>query len=96
MAEFYLKAQSQGNISFVAENFQTHFEEAEAIFICVNTPPIVDDQEDLEHEKKMGQSTDMRAFKSVVKSIGEAYLKSHEHHSHKILINKSTVPIGTS
>ena len=60
------------------------------MFICVNTPPLIQEEAEL-----LGQQTDLRAFKSVLKSIGEAASKTLTP-SHKLIINKSTVPIGTS
>lgn len=41
----------------------------------------------------MGQATDLCAFKSVVRAIGDASRISTT--GHKIIVNKSTVPIGT-
>ena len=39
----------------------------------------------------------MTAFSSVIRSIGEAALQSTKDAiSHKIIVNKSTVPIGTA
>ena len=63
-------------------------EEAEAVFICVNTPA-----SDKLESGKMGQPSNLNAFKSVLKAIGEA---TRENSNHKILVNKSTVPLGTS
>jgi UDPglucose 6-dehydrogenase len=52
----------------------------------VNTPPLVE-------SSTIGQKTDLRAFNSVINSIGKAAKDNTEH---KIIVNKSTVPMGTS
>ena len=58
------------------------------VFICVNTPA-AETQED----GKMGLPSNLNAFKSVLKAIGGATKPDSKH---KILVNKSTVPVGTS
>jgi UDPglucose 6-dehydrogenase len=64
--------------------------EAQAIFICVNTPPAP------VQRGVMGQPSDLSAFKSVLKSIGEAAGSDSFPMGHRIIVNKSTVPVGTS
>jgi UDPglucose 6-dehydrogenase len=75
-------------LKFISDNFKEALEEAEVVFICVNTPAAEKGQND-----RMGQPSDLSAFKSVLKSIGEA---TKIDSNHKILVNKSTVPVGTS
>lgn len=63
--------------------------------MCVNTPPACT----LADNKLLGKPTDMRAFKSVIKSIAESskvIIQNKGFDKPKILVVKSTVPVGTS
>ena len=64
-------------------------QESDIIFICVNTPPVPTKTNELP-----GTATDMRAFWSVVKNIGTSLKGLGDYH--KIIVEKSTVPVGTS
>lgn len=95
--EAYLaKVKKIGNLRFEWENheFEDAYERSQVVFVCVNTPPVVS-----KNEMELGQKTDMRAFLSVINGIGKTHKKLVQAErllDHKIIINKSTVPIGTS
>ena len=57
------KAVRNGNLQFKSDDFNHIFKSCEAIFVCVNTPPLIDDSE------LLGQKTDLRAIKSVISAI---------------------------
>ena len=44
----------------------------------------------------MGIETDLGAFMSVVEEIGNSFEMQKESLYHKIIIEKSTVPLGTA
>ena len=71
--------------------------QADVIFISVNTPSKKADistaPEIFPATSNIGIATDMRAFFSVVNQIGELFDPSLPH---KIIIEKSTVPLGTA
>ena len=89
MKECLQKAIRNGNLQFKSSDFNQVFTSCDAVFVCVNTPPLIDQSESL------GQKTDLRAFQSVISAICKAYKETNSQ-IHKIIINKSTVPIGTS
>jgi len=61
---------------------------ADIIYICVNTPPLKK-----KHLNYLGKPTDMGSFHKVVKAVYESNRGLAE--GHKIIIEKSTVPVGT-
>ena len=78
-------AAQNNNLTFTAENFAQVATEADCLMIAVNTPPS-------NEPCGMGQSADLTALKSVLKAIGE----SISDDKCRIVINKSTVPLGTA
>ena len=73
------------------------------LIISVNTPPKADEPQALQNsslkqEVPLGRATDMRAFTSVVKAISKSCLQilNNEDFIHKIIVEKSTVPLGTA
>ena len=97
------KLAANKNLKFISEQdqFQDEFNKSDAVFICVNTPP---EKKKLgETSSFLGQRTDLRAFKSVLNSLSQAfvsYLSQSEKQGPlsaqaKIIVNKSTVPLGT-
>ena len=92
--EFFQKAKENNNLMFTHSDFQACVKKAEAVFVCVNTPPLQD-----EAREHLGQGTDMRAFNSVVRAVAEAaagIMEAKDVAWPKILVNKSTVPVGTA
>lgn len=99
LVEYIQKARAQKNIKFECSDFPKHFEAADCIFICVNTPPIAASAASSRKPgEDLGQQTDMSAFNSVVRVIAEAAKARGENEvpQLKIIVNKSTVPIGTA
>ena len=45
---------------------------------------------------QMGTETDLGAFMSVVEEIGNTFDMQEQSSYHKIIIEKSTVPLGTA
>ncbi len=58
-------------------------EKCEIIFLCLPTPPNEDGSADLHH------------VKDVAREIAD-YYKEHNIKDHRIIVNKSTVPVGTA
>ncbi len=73
---------TQKRISF-SNNLQKGILEGEIIFLCLPTPPYEDGSADLQH-----------VF-NVAAQIGQILASSTSKH-HKIIVNKSTVPVGTA
>jgi UDPglucose 6-dehydrogenase len=67
---------------FFTTNLEEAIEGAEAIFMCLNTPPQRDG------------STDLSYFENAAHMVGEA-LAGRKNPRRVLVINKSTVPIGT-
>lgn len=95
-----------GNIEFTTD-VQRCITQGDVIFISVNTPPKKLEQatvlqsrgkprEDLVDKTTMGCETDLGAFMSVVREIGRLFDADSSETFHKVLIEKSTVPLGTA
>lgn len=55
LKEYLQRAASNGNLKFISlaqQGFQEEFEKAEAIFVCVNTPPVIQKSQ---YDAYMGQ-----------------------------------------
>jgi len=70
------------NISFTTKTKDV-VEKSEVIFICVGTPA-----------KKDGR-IEMKYFNQAVREIGEVMRNMGDNKKRKIIVNKSTVPVGT-
>jgi UDPglucose 6-dehydrogenase len=68
---------------FFTTDLKVAVDNCKIIFLCLPTPPSEDGSADLQHVKK------------VAVDIAE-YLKQTDPKSEKIIVNKSTVPVGTS
>jgi UDPglucose 6-dehydrogenase len=73
---------AQKRISF-SDNLKNGVLESEVIFLCLPTPPFEDG------------SADLKYVYSVANQIGKI-LADAKNKSHKIIVNKSTVPVGTA
>lgn len=73
---------TKGNLSFTTE-LSKGANDAEVIYIAVGTPPSADGSPDLSYVKE------------AAKGIGRSILANHKKGSFKIIINKSTVPVGS-
>ncbi len=69
-------------ISFTTD-LETGVKDAAVIYIAVGTPPSADGTPDLSY------------VKTVAGGIGRTILKHQENHAFRIVINKSTVPVGS-
>ena len=78
-----LITECKGKNLFFSTDIKAGIQKAELIFICVNTPT-------KEYGLGKGGSSDLRYFESAVRSIAAAA------ESDKIIIEKSTVPLGTA
>ena len=76
-----------GNIEFTTD-VDGSIKQADVVFISVNTLAL----KLLVDQPVLGVPTDMRAFNSVVSQIGSLFQPGD---SHKIIVEKSTVPLGT-
>ena len=81
LAEKIEKNRGASRLSF-SSDLSTAVKDAELIFIAVGTPPSADG------------SADLSAVKAVAKAVYDAY-KAHDCSDFKVLITKSTVPVGT-
>ena len=95
-----------GNIEFTTD-VQRCITQGDIIFISVNTPPKKQLQGTVlqsrgqpcpvsEEEVTMGCETDLSAFMSVVREIGGLFDSDGADTFHKVLVEKSTVPLGTA
>lgn len=95
-----------GNIEFTTD-VQRCITQGDIIFISVNTPPKKQGQGTVlqsrgqpcpvsEEEVTMGCETDLSAFMSVVREIGGLFDSDGADTFHKVLVEKSTVPLGTA
>jgi UDPglucose 6-dehydrogenase len=71
-----------GRVTFTTEP-ESAISQAEIIFIAVGTPPQPDG------------SVDMQYVESVAKTIGK-YLGNKNSDAYTVIVNKSTVPVGTA
>jgi UDPglucose 6-dehydrogenase len=78
--ELLEKGLGSGRLSFTTD-LQEAILSSEVVFIAVGTPPLPDG------------GSDLSFVKSAAQSIGRAILSSHE--IYRIIINKSTVPVGS-
>ena len=94
------------NVEFSTEVRQC-IDAGDIIFIAVNTPPKraehgpvlqMQPKRDTRAKSKpqMGAETDLGAFMSVVEEIGNTFDMQEQSSYHKIIIEKSTVPLGTA
>ena len=94
------------NVQFTTEVKQS-ISFGDVIFIAVNTPPKRQEhglvlQAQSKHKKfkqtrsQMGTETDLSAFISVVREIGNSFDQEAQDQYHKVIIEKSTVPVGTA
>lgn len=74
---------NQGRVKFTTD-LKNSVLNSDIIFLCLPTPPNEDGSADLQH------------VLSVAKSIAEIIKESDNPSSDKILVNKSTVPVGTA
>ena len=72
-----------GKYLFFTTNIREALDDVDAVFFCLPTPPNLDG------------STDLSIYRSAVDDVCEA-LKTIERKRRILLINKSTVPIGTA
>lgn len=72
-----------GRHLFFTNDLEAALADAEAIFLCLPTPP------------KRDGSTDLSMYESAVRDIA-AVLAKRENKKRVVMINKSTVPIGTA
>ena len=90
--------QLHNNLEFTSNQaeLQQNFNDADAIFVCVNTPPKVAQP----GETHLGQQTDLSALNSVMKSLGSCFKeylgRVGVEKQQKLIVIKSTVPMGTS
>lgn len=75
-----------GRLSFTVKA-ETALSESSIVFICVGTPP--------RHRGRLAHHPNMRSYFSVIGEIGR-FLKHTKRATPLIIINKSTVPIGTA
>ena len=103
---FHQTMHTIGNIEFTTD-VQRCITQGDIIFISVNTPPKKLEQvavlqsrghsrQDAGSETTMGCQTDLSAFMSVVREIGSLFDADGSDNFHKVLIEKSTVPLGTA
>jgi UDPglucose 6-dehydrogenase len=71
-------------------NIQQTLQSSDIIYICVNTPPSKS-----KHLNYLGKQTDMSSFYKVVSSICESCYDVVSSGGHKVIVEKSTVPVGT-
>eukprot|EP00347_Sterkiella_histriomuscorum_P009440 403341205 len=85
MAEYYEKAMNQNkNLEFTID-VANCIRSSDVVFICVNTPPKADSN------GVIGKESDMKYFDLACGSIAA----QGDPARHRILIEKSTVPVGT-
>lgn len=72
----------EGRVSFTTQ-LESTLEDAEIILLCLPTPPDEDGSADLQY------------VLAVARQIG-SFLQQHKIREYKIIVNKSTVPVGTA
>ncbi|CDW90032.1 udp-glucose 6-dehydrogenase-like [Stylonychia lemnae] len=82
--QFDIAVNKNKNIKFTTKITEA-IQESDAIFICVNTPPKKESREGL------GRESDMTYFDMACQTIASM----GDPKKHRILIEKSTVPVGT-
>jgi UDPglucose 6-dehydrogenase len=75
--------ETYGRYLFFTNNIETVVEETDVFFMCINTPPNRDG------------STDLSYYLNAAHDIGEL-LKNRAKQNRVVLVNKSTVPVGTA